>query len=115
MPERELDVLQGTLDLLVLRALSAGPLHGYSVMDWLRRATAGELRLEDAALYPALHRLEARGYIESAWGLSENNRRARYYELTSKGRRRLKSETATWERYATLMARVLGSAEGGAP
>jgi transcriptional regulator len=114
MGEREIDVLQGTLDLLVLRALRVEPMHGYSVLDWLRRATKGELRIEDAALYPALHRLEARGYIESSWGLSENNRRARYYELTSKGRRRLKTETASWERYATLMARVLGETEGGA-
>jgi len=113
MGERGIEVLQGTLDLLVLRALSTGPMHGYSVLDWLRRATSGQLRLEDAALYPALHRLEARGSIESSWGVSENNRRARYYELTAKGRRRLKTETASWERYATLMARVLGAEEGG--
>ena len=114
MPSREIDVLQGTLDLLVLRAVSTAPMHGYNVLDWLKRSTAGELRLEDAALYPALHRLEARGFIRSEWGVSENNRRAKYYELTTKGRRKLAAETATWERYASLMARVLGSTEGGA-
>ncbi len=114
MASDELDVLQGTLDLLVLRALSTAPMHGYNILDWLRRSTAGELRLEDAALYPALHRMEARGFIGSEWGVSENGRRAKYYELTAKGARKLASETASWERYASLMARVLGSTEGGA-
>jgi PadR family transcriptional regulator PadR len=113
MPD-ELDVLQGTLDLLVLRALSTAPMHGYNILAWLKRATSGELHIEDAALYPALHRLEARGFIRSEWGVSENNRRAKYYELTAKGGRKLASETATWERYALLMARVLRSTEGGA-
>lgn len=113
MPD-ELDVLQGTLDLLVLRALGAQPMHGYNILDWLRRATAGELRIEDAALYPALHRMEARGFVRSEWGVSENGRRAKYYELTPRGRRRLAAATRAWERYASLMARVLGSSEGGA-
>lgn len=114
MASDELDVLQGTLDLLVLRALSAEPMHGYNILAWLRRATSGQLRLEDAALYPALHRMEARGFIRSEWGVSENRRRARYYELKPKGRRKLASGTASWERYAALMARVLGPEEGGA-
>lgn len=114
MPSNELDVMQGTLDLLVLRALSTEPMHGYNVLDWLRRATAGQLRLEDAALYPALHRMEARGFIRGRWGVSENGRRAKYYDLMPKGRRRLASETRTWKRYASLMARVLGTTEGGA-
>ena len=110
---RAMDVLQGTLDLMVLKALTAGPRHGYSIMAWLRAATDGELRIEDAALYPALHRLEARGAIESEWGLSENNRRAKFYQLTVKGRRRLGAETASWHRYAALMAGLLdASAEG---
>ena len=110
MPDGELDVLQGTLDLLVLRALRTGPMHGYSVLDWLKRATAGELRLEDAALYPALHRLEARGHIESSWGLSENNRRARYYTLTPAGKRHLAAEREEFERIVSAIQLVLANA-----
>jgi transcriptional regulator len=111
MAPQEVEVLQGTLDLLVLKALSWEPMHGYNILDWLRRATQNELRLEDAALYPALHRMEARGLIASEWGLSENNRRAKYYRLTAAGRRELRSETTSWRRYAVLMARVLDAAQ----
>jgi transcriptional regulator len=107
----EVDILQGTLDLLVLKALSWDAMHGYNILDWLRRATQGELRLEDAALYPALHRMEARGLITSAWGLSENNRRAKFYRLTAAGRRALQAEAASWQRYVTLVARVLAAAQ----
>jgi transcriptional regulator len=107
----EMELLQGTLDLLVLKGLTWGPMHGYSVLSWLRRTTGGELRIEDAALYPALHRLEARGLIESEWGLSENNRRAKFYRLTAKGRRALRAESESWRRYAALMAKVLNAAE----
>jgi transcriptional regulator len=103
----EIDVLQGTLDLLVLKALSIDDMHGYNILDWLRRVSSGELRIEDAALYPALHRMEARGLIESAWGLSENNRRAKFYRLSADGRKRLRAEAASWKRYASVMARVL--------
>ena len=105
--DREIDLLQGTLDLLVLKALSWDAMHGYNILDWLRRASSSELRIEDAALYPALHRLEARGLIEAEWGLSENNRRAKYYRLTSDGRRMLRAESANWRRYALVMGRVL--------
>src|SRR5689334_13726877 len=111
MTRGDVDVLAGTLDLLVLKALSWDAMHGYNILDWLRRATAGELRIEDAALYPALHRMEARGLIASEWGLSENNRRAKFYRLTAAGRRALRSEAASWERYVTLMARVLAAAQ----
>jgi transcriptional regulator len=111
---RELEIRQGSLDLLVLKALSWGELHGYGVLSWLREATAGELRIEDAALYPALHRLEARGLIESAWGLSENNRRAKYYELTAEGRRALRAETDSWRRYVAVVGRVLSASEQAA-
>ncbi|HEX9893185.1 MAG TPA: PadR family transcriptional regulator [Gemmatimonadales bacterium] len=103
----ELDVRQGTLDLLVLKTLSWGPMHGYTIMSRLRHATDSELRLEDAALYPALHRLEARDLIESEWGLSDNNRRAKFYRLTAAGRRALQTETAQWNRYVSLVAKVL--------
>ena len=102
-----LDVLQGTLDLLVLKTLAGGSMHGYSVLAWLRERTDGELRVEDAALYPALHRLEARGLVESEWGLSENNRRAKFYRLTQAGRRQLRADTAGWERYVGVVGRVL--------
>jgi transcriptional regulator len=107
----EVDVLQGTLDLLVLKALTWQPMHGYNILDWLRRASDAELRIEDAALYPALHRLEARGLIEAEWGLSENNRRAKFYSLTPDGRRALRAESASWKRYASIMARVLDAAK----
>jgi PadR family transcriptional regulator PadR len=107
----EVEVLQGTLDLLVLKALSWEPMHGYNILDWLRRATRNELRLEDAALYPALHRMEARGLIASEWGLSENNRRAKYYRLTTTGKRELRAEATSWRRYVGLMARVLDAAQ----
>lgn len=111
MPAREIDVLQGTLDLLVLKALTWGPMHGYNVLSWLRRVTADELRIEDAALYPALHRMEARGLIASEWGLSENNRRAKFYRLTPAGRRALRAEVGNWSRYVAMVATVLNAAQ----
>jgi len=111
MASQEVEVLQGTLDLLVLKALSWEPMHGYNILDWLRRATQNELRIEDAALYPALHRMEARGLIASEWGLSENNRRAKYYQLTAAGKRELRAETTSWRRYVGVMARVLDAAQ----
>jgi transcriptional regulator len=111
MASQEVEVLQGTLDLLVLKALSWEPMHGYNILDWLRRATQNELHIEDAALYPALHRMEARGLIASEWGLSENNRRAKYYQLTATGRRELRSEATSWRRYVGLMARVLDASQ----
>lgn len=112
-----IDVRQGTLDLLVLKALTGGAMHGYSVLGWLRERTDGELRIEDAALYPALHRMEARGWIESEWGLSENNRRAKFYQLTAAGRKELRAEAESWGRYVEMVAKVLNSGEqlvGGA-
>jgi PadR family transcriptional regulator, regulatory protein PadR len=111
MTKRSMDVLQGTLDMMVLKALTWGPMHGYSVLGWLRQTTDGELRIEDAALYPALHRLEARELIESEWGLSENKRRAKFYQLTPAGRQALRAETESWSRYVNLVGRVLGAAE----
>jgi PadR family transcriptional regulator PadR len=111
MAGREMDVRQGTLDMLVLKALTWKAMHGYNILEWLTQVTEGELRIEDAALYPALHRMEARGLIESEWGTSENNRRAKYYRLTRAGRKALQTEAAGWARYAQLMARVLEAAE----
>jgi transcriptional regulator len=107
MPRKEMPVLQGTLDLLVLRALSWGPMHGYAVITWLRQRTDEELLVEDTAVYPALHRLEGRGLIESEWGLSENNRRAKFYRITATGRTELRAVTDDWTRYVGVMAKVL--------
>lgn len=100
-------LLQGTLDVLVLRALVWGPAHGYAVTRWIRERTDGVLEIGDAPLYKALHRLEGTGCVVAAWGLSENNRRARYYRLTARGRRQLKVEEAAWRRYAKAVFRVL--------
>jgi PadR family transcriptional regulator PadR len=107
MAKSSLALLQGTVDLLILQALRHGPSHGYTVSRWIRERTDGVLATEDAALYQALHRLEARALIDSEWGLSENNRRAKYYSLTPAGRRHLRSEVSTWRRYADAMFKVI--------
>lgn len=106
MPE-PVDLLRGTLDLLILKALSWGKAHGYAVARWIEQATDDALQIEEGSLYPALHRLEERGLIESTWGLSENNRRARYYTLTGDGRRQLKQESAMWSRFARAVFAAL--------
>lgn len=102
-----LDLLQGTLDLLVLKALSWGPSHGYSVATLIRDRSDSAFLVEEGALYPALHRLERRGWVESEWGLSDNNRRAKFYRLTGKGRAQLRSEVTLWERYVSAVGKVL--------
>jgi transcriptional regulator len=102
--------MQGTLDLLVLRTLSSGPMHGYGIATRVQEQTGGALVIEDAALYQALHRLDRQGLVEAAWRQSENNRRARYYSLTSAGRRRLREETANWRRYTQAVDSVLRGA-----
>jgi PadR family transcriptional regulator PadR len=107
MAKSPLALLQGTVDLLILQALSGGPSHGYTVSRWIRERTEGVLATEDAALYQALHRLEARGLVAAEWGLSENNRRAKYYSLTVAGRRHLRREVSTWRRYADAMFKVI--------
>lgn len=110
----DLEILQGTLDLIVLRALEDGELHGYGVMAWIRTRMGEEIRLNDAALYPALRRLEARGLIDSTWGRSENNRRARFYTITDAGRARLRARSRAWFRYADALSRILPEAPGDA-
>jgi transcriptional regulator len=111
MPERNLNLLQGTLNLLVLKALVFGPRHGYAVAAWVRETTGGTLAVEEGALYTALHRLAKRGWVESEWGLSENNRQARYYALTPEGRRAMRAETSAWTRYAEAVFMVLKAAQ----
>jgi PadR family transcriptional regulator PadR len=110
MARDPLSLLQGTLDVLILKTLGGGPQHGYAITRFIHDKTDGALDIEDAALYQALHRLEHRGLIDAEWGLSENNRRAKYYRLTSAGRKALKAEAATWRRYATAISKVLESA-----
>ena len=102
-------LLKGTVDLLILRSLQQGPSHVYEVSRWVRERTDGVLTVEDAALYQALHRLEDDQLIVSEWGVSENNRRAKYYQLTAEGRRRLRSEIAGWRRYATAVFKAVES------
>ncbi|HEV8197019.1 MAG TPA: PadR family transcriptional regulator [Gemmatimonadales bacterium] len=111
MAKSTLDLLQGTLDLLMLKALSWGPAHGYSVARWIERLTADALTIGEGSLYPALHRLEEREWIESEWRISENNRKAKFYHLTSKGRAQLKAETANWTSFVEAMSKVLRSNE----
>jgi transcriptional regulator len=101
------ELLQGTLDVLILRTLAWEPMHGYAVSRWIRERTEGTIEIEDAPLYKALHRLEAARCVSAEWGLSENNRRARYYRLTAAGRKRLKVEESAWRRYAAAVTRVL--------
>lgn len=100
MAKPSVEVLRGTLDLLILKAVSWGPTHGYAVARWIEQATDDVLRIEEGSLYPALHRLETRRWIAADWGTTENNRRAKYYTLTTKGRAQLRVETVTWTRFA---------------
>jgi PadR family transcriptional regulator, regulatory protein PadR len=104
------ELLQGTLGILVLKALLGGPLHGYGVARWIEHTAEDVLRVEEGSLYPALRRLEDRGLVNSEWGLSENNRRARFYTLTPAGRRHLRAEAAVWLDFAAAVTRVLRAA-----
>jgi transcriptional regulator len=102
------DLLQGTLDLLILQTLVAGPMHGWGVAQRIQQVSKDVLQIGQGSLYPALHRLEYKGWIGSDWGTSENNRRAKYYRLTATGRKQLEAELATWERLSAAIALVLG-------
>ncbi|MEP6494959.1 MAG: PadR family transcriptional regulator [bacterium] len=110
MPRDTNDLLHGTLDLLVLKALSWDPMHGYGISKWIEQRTKDELEIVDSALYKCLHRLEDGGAIAAEWGVSDNNRRAKYYSLTARGRRVLRAETATWKRYVAAVSGVLETA-----
>ncbi len=101
------DLLQGTLDMLILKTLVHGPMHGYAVAEYIQITSEDALRVEEGALYPALHRLELRGLLASAWGVSENNRRAKYYRLTAAGRKHLAAASEHWGRLSTAVARIL--------
>src|SRR5215468_9009184 len=104
------DLVQGTLDMLILKALTRGAMHGYGVMEFIQQSSDDVLRVEEGALYPALHRLELRGLIAAEWGVSENNRRAKYYRLAAAGRKYLAAEASNWDRLSAAVARVMQTA-----
>jgi PadR family transcriptional regulator PadR len=100
-------LVRGTLDILVLKTLTWGPMHGFEITAWLERQSGGKLDVEDSALYQALRRLEDRGHVDAEWGVTENNRKARYYRITSSGRAHLRAETSQWVRYAETVTGIL--------
>ena len=103
---RKTGLIQGTLDALILRALSDGPRHGYGVVEWLSEVTDAAIKIDDGALYTSLHRMEGRGWLKAEWSISPKGRRAKYYKLTPSGRRRLKREEQNWSRYAEAVGKV---------
>lgn len=107
--DKQVDLLQGTLDMLILKAVSLGPLHGYGVLLRIQQISKDRLEIQQGSLYPALYRLEHQGWITSEWGESENKRKAKYYRLTAAGRRKLQTETENWNRMANVMAGILGT------
>ena len=109
MGER-IELPQGTLDLLILRTLALGPQHGWGISERVQQMSSDVLRIQQGSLYPALHRLERRGWIKAKWGTSENNRRAKYYELSNSGRKQLATEKESWHKLAAAVAQVLGEA-----
>jgi transcriptional regulator len=114
MLTRRLDVPKGTLDLMILKGLSGGPTHGYGLAQWIRATSEGALDIDDGALYPALYRLEDRHLISAEWGVSDNNRRAKYYALTAEGRRRLRAEVSAWTRFSEAMWKIVNAEPVGA-
>jgi PadR family transcriptional regulator PadR len=110
MPSRSIDLPQGTLDLLILRTLSLEPLHGWGVSERIQQISSDVLRVQQGSLYPALHRLERRGWIKARWGTSENNRRAKFYELTKAGRRQLEIEQDAWQKLTAAVSQILETA-----
>ena len=104
------DLLPGTLDMLILKTLSRGPLHGYGIAQFIQRASLDVLKVEEGALYPALHRLEVRGWLRATWGTSDNNRRAKFYRLTAAGRKQLADEASYWARMTAGIARIMETA-----
>ena len=111
MPKERIDLPQGTLDLLILKTLALEPQHGWAISERIQQISSDALRVQQGSLYPALHRLERRGWIKARWGSSENNRRAKYYELTRSGRRQLETEESDWRKLAAAVGQVLGTAD----
>ena len=109
MPESDLELIRGTFDLLILKTLAWGPMHGLGVLRWIETVTEQRLMIEEGALYPALHRLEQRGWVSAEWGYSETNRKAKYYRLTARGRKQLSTELSRWARYTEAVAMVIAA------
>ena len=103
-------LLQGTLDVIVLKTLSWGPMHGYGIARWIQQVTDDVLRVEEGSLYPSLYRMEDKGWVKAEWGLSENNRRAKYYRLTAAGRRQLTDQATTWADFSTAVGKIMSAA-----
>ncbi|MEO7360900.1 MAG: PadR family transcriptional regulator [Gemmatimonadaceae bacterium] len=114
MPPSDLDLLRGTFDLILLRALTWGPMHGLGILRWIESTTQNGLQIEEGSLYPALHRLEQKGWLAAEWGISENNRKAKYYRLTTVGRRQLTAELTRWSRYTAAIGLII-AASGATP
>jgi len=115
MEAAKLEFLRGTLDVLILKSLAWGPLHGYGITGFIRQQSDDALLLEEGTLYPALWRLESKGLLQAEWGLSENKRKAKFYRLTAKGRRQLQQETTTWQAYAAAVSKVLATTQPNRP
>ena len=111
MDTAKLEFLRGTLDLLILKSLVWGPLHGYAITSFIRRQSEDALLVEEGTLYPALWRLESKGLLAAEWGLSENNRKAKFYRLTAEGRRQLRQEVKTWQAYAAAVAKIIAATQ----
>lgn len=111
MAKQKSDLLQGTLDLLILRVLNGGPMHGFGIAQKIHVLSEDALRVEEGSLYPALYRMEAKGWIKASWGVSENNRKAKFYALTAKGRKQLDTEQNSWTRLAAAIGQVLRAAD----
>lgn len=117
MPHTDLDLLRGTFDLILLRTLGWGPMHGLGILRWIESTTNAGLQIEEGSLYPALHRLEQKAWLAAEWGITENNRKAKYYRLTALGRRQLTAELKRWSRYTEMVALIIaakGTADGSA-
>ena len=112
MFDKESGLLQGTVELLILKTLSWGPMHGYGIASWIESVTSDALRVEEGSLYPALYRMAGKGWISAEWGLSENNRRAKYYRLTSTGRAQLRRQLSGWQRFAAAVDKAITSTVG---
>ena len=108
-PTEDLELIRGTLDLILLKTLSWGPMHGLGVLRWTEQVTGNRLQIEEGALYPALHRMEEKGWLEAEWGLTERNRKAKFYRLTPSGRRQLASELSRWSRYTEAVGLVIAA------
>lgn len=115
MLDRDGGLLRGTLDLLILKALSWGPRHGYAIAEWIHAITGGDLLVEEGPLYTALHRLERNGWLTAEWGYSENNRKAKYYQLSRRGRQQLRTEVALWDRYVRAVGKAIAAASPDLP